>query len=119
MTLLAYAAVERLLRRTPLSGAIIFTAVGLLASGQVAGLITPSHSGHGATLILELTLVLALFTDAMAIHVSSWGIERRLPGRMLRSGLALTMVTGWIVAWPLVPGKGIAVAARLRGVVAP
>ena len=119
VTLLAYALVERLLRRTPLSGAIVFTAVGLLASGQVAGLITPSHSGHAATLVLELTLVLVLFTDAMAIHVSAWGTERRLPGRLLGIGLPLTMAAGGIVAWPLIPGLGVAGAALLASVLAP
>jgi sodium/hydrogen antiporter len=46
--LLAYAVVERRLRPTPISGAMVFTAVGLLASDQGTGLISPPGcSGSG------------------------------------------------------------------------
>jgi len=41
-TLLCYAVIEGLLQRTAISGAIVFTAVGLLASTQVTGLIDVS-----------------------------------------------------------------------------
>ncbi len=118
-TLLGYAVVERLLRRTPVSGALLFTGVGLLASGQVTGLITPSRDGPSATIVLELTLVIVLFTDAMAIHVSAWATQRPLPVRLLGIGLPLTIVTGWLLALPLIPGIGIAEAALLAAILAP
>ncbi len=118
-TLLSYAVVERFLRRTPVTGAIVFTAVGLLASGQVTGLITPSRDGPSATIVLELTLVIVLFTDAMAIHVSAWATQRPLPSRLLGIGLPLTIVMGWLLALPLIPGIGIAEAAVLAAVLAP
>ena len=119
VVLLAYAAVERRLRPTPLSGAMVFTAAGLLASGQVTGLITPSHAGHGATAFLELTLVIVLFTDAMGVNAAGWAVEAPLPARLLGAGLPLTMAAGWAVGWALFPAAGVWGAALLAAVLAP
>jgi sodium/hydrogen antiporter len=117
--LLAYAVVERRLRRTPISGALVFTGVGLLASEQASGLITPSGHGHAATASLELTLVIVLFTDAMAVSRARWATEAPLPGRLLGLGLPLTIVAGWVLAVALIPGLGIWEAALLAAVLAP
>jgi NhaP-type Na+/H+ or K+/H+ antiporter len=119
VVLLAYAVVERRLQDTPISGAMVFTAVGLLASEQVTGLITPSHHGHDATAFLELALVLVLFTDAMAVNGARWATEAPLPGRLLALGLPLTMVAGWVLAAALFPDAGIWGAALLAAVLAP
>jgi NhaP-type Na+/H+ or K+/H+ antiporter len=117
--LLAYAATERRLRQTPVSGAMVFTAVGLLASGQVTGLITSSGDEHGATAFLELTLVIVLFTDAMGVNVAGWALDAPLPARLLGVGLPLTMAAGWAVGWALFPAAGVWGAALLAAVLAP
>jgi sodium/hydrogen antiporter len=117
--LLAYAAVERRLSKTPVSGAMVFTAVGLLASGQVTGLITPSGQEHGATAFLELTLVIVLFTDAMGANTAGWAVEAPLPARLLGVGLPLTMAAGWALGWALFPAAGVWGAALLAAVLAP
>jgi NhaP-type Na+/H+ or K+/H+ antiporter len=117
--LLAYAVVERRLRRTPIGGAMVFTAVGLLASEQATGLVSPSGHGHGATTFLELTLVAVLFTDAMAVSGARWATEVSLPARLLGLGLPLTMVAGWALAATLLPGTGLWGAALLAAVLAP
>jgi NhaP-type Na+/H+ or K+/H+ antiporter len=118
-TLLCYAVIEGLLQRTAISGAIVFTAVGLLASTQVTGLIDVSGTGHAATTFLELTLVVVLFTDAMAVNVTRWSREAPLPGRLLGIGLPLTIAVGWILAAPLFPGIGVWGAALIAAVLAP
>jgi sodium/hydrogen antiporter len=105
--LLAYAVLERRLRPTPISGAMVFTAVGLLASQQGTALISPSGHGHGAAAFLELTLVIALFTDAMAVSGARWATEAPLPVRLLGLGLPLTMVAGWVLALALLPDAGL------------
>jgi sodium/hydrogen antiporter len=117
--LLAYAVVERRLQQTPISGALVFTGVGLLASEQASGLITPSGHGHGAAAFLELTLVIVLFTDAMAVSGARWANEAPLPGRLLGLGLPLTMAAGWVLAVALFPDLGIWGAALLAAVLAP
>jgi NhaP-type Na+/H+ or K+/H+ antiporter len=119
VVLLAYAAVELRLRPTPVSGAMVFTAVGLLASGQVTGLITPAHAGHGATAFLELTLVIVLFTDAMGVNAAGWAVEAPLPARLLGAGLPLTMAAGWLIGWAMFPAAGLWGAALLAAVLAP
>jgi sodium/hydrogen antiporter len=117
--LLAYAVVERRLRPTPISGAMVFTAVGLLASEQGTGLISPSGRGHEAAALLELTLVIVLFTDAMAVSGARWATEAPLPARLLGLGLPLTMVAGWVLALALLPDAGLWGAALLAAVLAP
>lgn len=77
--LLAYAVVERRLGPMPISGAMVFTAVGLLASDQRTGLISPSGHGQGAAAFLELTLVIVLFTDAMAVSGAGGRPRHRSP----------------------------------------
>ena len=116
--LLAYALVERRLRPTPVSGAMLFTAVGLLASEQVTGLFSPSLHADAAE-FLELTLVIVLFTDAMAVNASGWTTEAPLPVRLLGVGLPLTMAAGWALAFLLFPDIGIWGAALLAAVLAP
>lgn len=115
--LLAYAVVGRRLRSTPISGAIVFTAVGLLASDQGTGLISPSGHGHVAAAFLELTLVIVLFTDAMAVSGARWTTEAPLTTRLLGLGLPLTMVAGWVLA--LLPDAELWEAALLAAVLAP
>ena len=117
--LLCYAVVEGLLQRTAISGAMVFTAVGLLASAQVTGLIDSDSTGHAATTFLELTLVVVLFTDAMAINASRWSSEAPLPGRLLGIGLPLTIALGWILAAALFSGIGVWGAALMAAVLAP
>lgn len=119
VVLLGYALVERRLQRTPVSGAIVFTAAGLLASQHVMGLITPTHDSHGATAFLELTLVVVLFTDAMGVSAARWVTDAPLPSRLLGIGLPLTVLAGWIVAWALFTGVGLWAAALLAVVLAP
>jgi sodium/hydrogen antiporter len=117
--LLGYAAVERRLRSTPISAAMVFTAVGLLASAQVTGLITSAGTGHWATGFLELTLVIVLFTDAMGANAAGWAVEAPLPARLLGAGLPLTMAAGWAVGLALFPAAGVWGAALLAAVLAP
>jgi sodium/hydrogen antiporter len=117
--LLCYGVFEGRLQRTAISGAMVFTAVGLLASEQVTGLIVTSTHGHGATAFLEVTLVIVLFTDAMAINANRWTTEAPLPGRLLGLGMPLTIIAGWVLAAALFPGIGIWTAALLAAVLAP
>ena len=116
--LLVYAVVEGRLRPTPVSGAMLFTGVGLLASEQVSGLFSASLEGDAAE-FLELTLVVVLFTDAMAVNASGWATEAPLPVRLLGVGLPLTMVVGWAFAFVLFPHVGVWGAALLAAVLAP
>lgn len=117
--LLIYALVERRLQRTVVSGAIVFTTVGLLASKHVTGLISKPSYEHAATTFLEATLVIVLFTDAMAVNTRRWTTEAPLPARLLGIGLPVAMVAGWAIAAGLFPDIGVWGAALLAAVLLP
>ncbi|MBL7546538.1 cation:proton antiporter [Frankia sp. AgB1.9] len=119
VAIFGYALVERRLWHTPISGAMVFTAAGLLASEQVTGLVNPAEAGHGAMIFLELTLAVVLFSDAMGANVGSWATEAPLPGRLLGLGLPLTMAVGWMLGWALFHDLGPWGAALLAAVLAP
>lgn len=118
-TLMAYALVDRRLRQTPISSALVFTAAGVLASEQVTGLITSSVGEHGIAAVLELTLVIVLFNDAMGAGLGPWVTESPLPGRLLGIGFPLTIAVGWVLASVLFPGLGRWDAALLAAILAP
>lgn len=117
--LFCYGVFEGRLQRTAISGPMVFTAIGLLASRPVTGLITTSSHDHVTAAFLELTLVIVLFTDAMSINATRWTTEAPLPARLLGIGLPLTIVVGWLLAAALFPGIGLWGAALLAAVLAP
>ena len=94
-------------------------AIGLLVGVNGAGIITPTHHSHAATLVLEATLVVVLFTGAMAINASAWRRETPLPGRLLAIGLPLSLVAGWAIAVGMFPSLGLWDAAVLAVVLVP
>jgi NhaP-type Na+/H+ or K+/H+ antiporter len=88
VSLLAFALVQRRLEKTPITGPIVFLALGLIAGSGGLGIITVDD-GQTVTVVNVLfqgTLVLLLFTDASALHFSSWKKDAALPGGCWGSG---------------------------------
>src|SRR5262249_14455032 len=71
----AYALVSRRLVSTPFTGPIVFVGLGLLIGPSGIGLLTSYANQHVYTTVFEATLVLVLFTDAMAVNRGSWRSE--------------------------------------------
>ena len=63
-----YALVSRRLSTTPISGPIVFVAAGLLPGPAGFELIRPGEDRELIRAVLEIALVLVLFTDAMTIQ---------------------------------------------------
>jgi len=95
--ILAYAAVSRRLVGTPITPAIVFVAVGLIASPREIGLIGPS-AAHYVRLAAEATLTLVLFSDASRIDLRLLRREYAVPARLLGIGLPLTILLGAAIA---------------------
>lgn len=97
---LLYALVSGRLSRTAVSGTLLFAAVGLVIGPEVLdvvdldGLVGESEF---IRLILTMTLVVVLFTDACAINSVSWR-EDEIPARLLGVGMPLTIVAGAALA---------------------
>lgn len=119
--LLAYAVVQKRLTTTALTGPMVFVAFGLLASSSGLGMIESSQTdvANVVDVVFQATLVLVLFTDAAALHFSSWRADAALPGRLLGVGLPLTVVVGGLVAAVLLTDLGIWEAAIIGAIVAP
>ena len=74
VSLFGFALFQRRLSRTPITAPIIFTALGLLAGANGLGIITTSddQAVYVVNILFQGTLALLLFTDAAALHFSSW-----------------------------------------------
>ena len=98
LTLLGVAGVSRRLSGTPVTPAMVFVAVGLLAGPRVLdGVDLESSSGTVRTLA-EATLAFVLFCDASRIDLGQLRREFGLPVRLLGVGLPLTIVLGAVAA---------------------
>ena len=75
LTLLAFVAISGRISGTPITAAMVFTAVGLLLGSESLGLIEVPPAGETVKLLAEGTLVLVLFADACADRRA--GVTRR------------------------------------------
>jgi NhaP-type Na+/H+ or K+/H+ antiporter len=120
--LLGFALVQRRLAKAPITGPMVFVALGLLASASAFGIIETGSGDVVVTvvnLVFQATLVLVLFTDASALHFDSWRKDAALPGRLLGIGLPLTIALGTIIAALLFTDLGIWEAAIIGAIIAP
>jgi NhaP-type Na+/H+ or K+/H+ antiporter len=80
---------------------MVFVAAGLLLGPTGVDLIRPNEDKELIRAVLELALVLVLFTDAMTIQSAALRRQDFVPIRLLAIGLPLTMLSGWLVAMGL------------------
>jgi sodium/hydrogen antiporter len=113
---LAYALFSRLLARSPITGPMFFMAAGVF--GTVLGVWDPVLEVADARIVLELTLALVLFTEAMKLRLVSWQEDFELSTRLLGIGLPLTIAAGTIAAF-LLFDVSLAAAAGIATVLAP
>jgi NhaP-type Na+/H+ or K+/H+ antiporter len=109
-----YSTVAGAIERTWISGAIIFTAFGLLIGPVGLDLISFKADGETIRTLAELTLALVLFTDAAGADLVVLRKTEALPTRLLLIGLPMTIVLGFGVAVLLFP-KTVPVRSGLAG----
>ena len=98
---------------------MVFVAVGLLLGPTGIDLIRPKEDKELIRAVLEIALVLVLFTDAMTIQSAALRRQDFVPIRLLAIGLPLTMLLGWVVAMALLSGLGVWEAALVAVILAP
>jgi sodium/hydrogen antiporter len=98
LIILAYAAVSGRLAGTPVTGAMIFTAAGLLVGVDALGIVELHTNGETVKLLAEATLAILLFGDAARIDLRALRGEYGIPARLLGIGLPLTIAAGLGVA---------------------
>ena len=114
----AYGLISARVRRSVLTGPMVFVAFGLLIGEEGLDIIAIPLDDAGIELLAELTLGLLLFSDAVRIDVARLRREYARPARMLGLGLPLAIGLGTMVAAALfdVPW---AVAALVASILAP
>src|SRR5215217_883923 len=117
--LIAYGAVSRRLRSTPISQAMVFVTLGLLAGNQLVDLIDADTVTQFVRHLAEATLTLVLFSDAVRVNRGRLQHESALPTRLLGVGLPLTIVAGTLAALVLLPQLNLWTAAALATMLAP
>jgi sodium/hydrogen antiporter len=117
--LLAYGAVSRRLQTTPVSQAMVFVALGLLAGNRILDLVEADTANQFLRHLAEATLTLVLFCDAVRVNRGRLRHESALPTRLLGIGLPLTIVAGTLAGLALVPQLNLWTAAALATMLAP
>ena len=107
------------LERWLITAPIAFVVMGLATThGPLAFIHFNPHSSTVRSLA-EVTLALVLFTDASRVNVHELRHDLGLPVRLLAIGLPLAIGLGTAVAFGLVPGVSLWVAAAIGAIVAP
>ncbi len=119
LSVLGYALVSGRLVMTPVTAPMVFTSVGLIIGVGGLGWFDLEIDDESVRLLVEATLVLVLFTDAIRIDLRVLRHQAALPVRMLGIGLPLTIAAGTGAALLLVPSLSVLEAALLAAVLAP
>ena len=114
-----YSTVGGGLERTPVNGALVFTAFGLVFGPLGLGLLDLNIEAEGLRTLAELTLALVLFTDASNSDLGVLKKNIRIPQRLLLVGLPLTIVFGFGVGVVLFGGLTLFEIAILATMLAP
>ena len=117
--ILIYSTVAGAVERTWISGAIIFTAFGLLIGPVGFDLISFKVDREEIRTLAELTLALVLFTDAAGADRDVLKKTHRLPTRLLLIGLPLNILLGFVVAAVLFQKPSLFEVALLATMLAP
>lgn len=114
-----FAMVSRKLALSPVTAPMVFTAVGLVL-GVVGGeWFRLDLESEVVSILVEATLVLVLFTDAVRIDLRMLRKQFLLPIRLLGIGLPLTIILGTVAAAVLFGGLTIIEAALIAAILAP
>lgn len=89
-----YSLVASRLERTPVNGALVYVAVGMLLGPQAIGLIDLNADGELISQLAELALAVCLFTDSANANLNVLRRIEALPVRLLLIGLPLTIAVG-------------------------
>ena len=104
---------------SPITAPMVFTTIGILVGTGGFGWFDLDLEGEAVSILVEATLVLVLFTDAIRIDLNVLRRQAAIPGRLLGVGLPLTILAGTGVATVVFPELHVADAALLAAVLAP
>jgi NhaP-type Na+/H+ or K+/H+ antiporter len=107
------------LERWRISGAMLFVAVGLLATNGPWRVADISLHSHTLRSVAELALAMVLFTDASRVNVHRLRDDAGVPTRLLALGLPLAVAFGMAAAALVFTGIDVWMALLVAVIVAP
>ncbi len=119
LTVLAAAAISRRIDGSIITLPIVYTGLGLLIGSAGLGFVEIGLNNEFLIIVVELTLVLVLASDATRINTRILSRDHDLPLRLLGIGLPLTMILGAVLAYFMFGRLGFWSAAILAIVLAP
>lgn len=119
LLLLGYALLSNRASQTPITAPIFFTAAGMVLSSHWMHVAAAGVTPNVFLRLAEIGLVLLLFTDASRTDLTVLRKIGTLPGRLLSTGMLLTILLGAIVARLVFPSLSIWEAGILSAILAP
>jgi NhaP-type Na+/H+ or K+/H+ antiporter len=119
LLILFYSLISRLLGKSIITGPILFTTTGIVASAFLSVSIEIEEYFKVLLTIAEIGLVLLLFTDASRIRLKELMSIRQLPTRLLSVGMLLTIFLGAVASLVVFPSLSIWEAGILAAILAP
>ena len=119
LTLLLVAAVSRRLSSTPVTPAMVVTAIGVLVGPLVLDDLSVRPTSSTVRTLAEATLAVVLFSDSSRVDLRALRREASMPVRLLGVGLPLTVVLGGLVAVLLFGSFSLSEAVILGVILAP
>ena len=119
LLIFAYGLFSRLSERSPISAAMVFVSVGIIAGPLGFDFVELGMTSSTVRVLAELTLILVLFVDASTIDIPSLIKVKGLPFRLLFIGLPLTMLLGILLAMPFFYSMGLWTIALMALILSP
>lgn len=95
----SYSLIASRLEKTPINGALVYIASGIILGPHVLGLIDLSVDGEAIRRLAEIALAICLFTDSANANLSVLRRIEEIPLRLLLIGLPMTIALGLGLAW--------------------
>ena len=107
------------LERFNVSAPIAFVVMGIVVTHGPLAFVHFSPHSESVKSLAEVTLALVLFTDASRVNIHELRADVGLPVRLLAIGLPLSIGFGTAIAFGIIPGMTLWVAATVGAIVAP
>ncbi len=114
-----YSLIASRLEKTPVNGALVYVAVGMLLGPQVLGLVDLNADGETISWLAEIALAICLFTDSSNANLHVLRRVEAIPARLLLMGLPLTILFGIALAWLIFRDLGFFEIALIATMLAP
>ncbi len=105
LLVLLYGYISKALTAINISGPMFFAGIGLLISPLGLGVSHVAVNAEFVTIIVEIALVLVLFSDAALLDLKLLRQSWKLPARLLLIGLPITIVAGTYMAQLIFPNE--------------